>query len=76
MIHQINENVILDPIFILLFKWNITGAAIATVVGNLVAAIFYIGYYLAGIDEVMFCDEIDCRDLFPEKDVRNRKWKD
>ena len=28
--------------------------------------------YLAGIDEVMFCDEIDCRDLFPEKDVRNR----
>lgn len=28
--------------------------------------------YLAGIDEVMFLDEIDCTDLFPEKDSRNR----
>ncbi len=28
--------------------------------------------YLAGLDEVMFVDEIDCRDLFPEKDDRNR----
>ena len=28
--------------------------------------------YLSGIDEVMFVDEIDCTDLFPEKDDRNR----
>lgn len=41
-------NVILDPLFILAFKWNIAGAAIATVIGNLIAAIFYIGYYISG----------------------------
>ena len=28
--------------------------------------------YLSGIDDVMFVDEIDCTDLFPEKDDRNR----
>ncbi|MCR5507273.1 MAG: class I SAM-dependent methyltransferase [Lachnospiraceae bacterium] len=28
--------------------------------------------YLARADEVMFLDEIDCMDLFPEKDERNR----
>lgn len=28
--------------------------------------------YLSGIDEVMFVDEIDCTDLFSEKDDRNR----
>ena len=28
--------------------------------------------YLSRLDEVMFEDEIDCTDLFPEKDSRNR----
>lgn len=28
--------------------------------------------YLSTIDEVMFADEIDCTDLFEEKDARNR----
>lgn len=28
--------------------------------------------YLSTIDEVMFVDEIDCTDLFPQKDARNR----
>ena len=41
-------NVILDPLFILAFRWNIAGAAVATVIGNLAAAIFYIGYYVGG----------------------------
>lgn len=35
-------NIILDPIFILGFKWYIQGAALATVIGNVVAAAFYI----------------------------------
>ena len=35
-------NVVLDPIMILLFGWGIAGAAIATVLGNIVGA----GYYL------------------------------
>ena len=37
-------NVILDPIFILLFGWNIAGAAVATVIGNLFGAVYYIVY--------------------------------
>lgn len=41
-------NVILDPIFILVFKMNIAGAAIATVIGNIVGALYYIMYYLRG----------------------------
>lgn len=41
-------NVILDPIMILGFDWNITGAAIATVIGNITAATYYIAYFLRG----------------------------
>lgn len=35
-------NVILDPIMILLLGWNVAGAAIATVIGNVLSAAFYI----------------------------------
>ena len=41
-------NIILDPIMILILDWNITGAAIATVIGNVLAAIYYIAYFLRG----------------------------
>ena len=41
-------NVILDPIMILGFGWNIAGAAIATVIGNIVGAGYYILYFLRG----------------------------
>ena len=41
-------NVILDPIMILGFGWNIAGAAIATVAGNLFGAGYYIFYFLRG----------------------------
>ena len=41
-------NLILDPIFILGFKWGVVGAAVATVIGNAVAAGYYIMYYLKG----------------------------
>lgn len=35
-------NIVLDPIMILVFNWNIAGAAIATVLGNIAAIVFYI----------------------------------
>lgn len=38
-------NVVLDPIMILAFRWNVAGAAIATVIGNVFSAGFYI-YHL------------------------------
>jgi len=41
-------NVVLDPLMILGFGWNITGAAIATVIGNVAAASYYIIYFLRG----------------------------
>lgn len=41
-------NVILDPIMILGFRWNIAGAAIATVIGNILGAGYYICYFLRG----------------------------
>lgn len=41
-------NVILDPIMIVGLGWGIRGAAIATVIGNVVAAVYYILFYLAG----------------------------
>lgn len=41
-------NMILDPIFILGFKWGVIGAAVATVIGNAVAAGYYILYFLKG----------------------------
>lgn len=37
-------NIILDPLFILAFGWDVAGAAAATVVGNLVSSGFYILY--------------------------------
>lgn len=41
-------NVILDPIMILGFGWNIAGAAIATMIGNIFGAGYYIFYFLRG----------------------------
>lgn len=41
-------NIFLDPIFILVFKWGVVGAAIATVIGNGVAALYYILHFTGG----------------------------
>lgn len=39
-------NVILDPIFIFLFKWGMMGAAVATVIGQAVTAVLAVWYLL------------------------------
>lgn len=41
-------NVVLDPLFILVFRWGVPGAAVATVIGNVVGAGYYIIYFLKG----------------------------
>jgi len=41
-------NMILDPIMILWLGWGITGAAVATVIGNLVSAAYYLIYFFRG----------------------------
>ncbi len=37
-------NVVLDPLFILVFKWGVAGAAVATVIGNAAGAGYLIHY--------------------------------
>lgn len=39
-------NIILDPIFIFIFKWGMKGAAIATVIGQIITAILAVWYIL------------------------------
>lgn len=39
-------NIILDPIFIFIFKWGMMGAAVATVIGQIVTAVLAIGYLM------------------------------
>lgn len=41
-------NIVLDPIMILTFDWDIAGAAVATVIGNVVGAGCYLLYFLRG----------------------------
>ena len=41
-------NVVLDPLMILTFGWGIRGAAIATVIGNTVGALYYISFFARG----------------------------
>lgn len=40
-------NIVLDPIMILGFHWNVAGAAVATVLGNVVSAGFYIYHFVS-----------------------------
>ena len=39
-------NIVLDPVMILGLGWGVTGAAIATVIGNIAASAFYLVYFL------------------------------
>lgn len=56
-------NVILDPIMILVLKWNIAGAAIATVIGNVAGAGYYIFYFRRGRSTLSIrLKDFTCRD--------------
>lgn len=39
-------NIILDPVMILLLGWGVMGAAVATVIGNIAASLFYLSHFL------------------------------
>lgn len=41
-------NIVLDPLFIFVFKMSVTGAAVATVIGQGIGAGFFVYYYLSG----------------------------
>ncbi len=48
MIIGTGANIILDPVFIFGFHQGVIGAAIATVIGNILSLIYYAWYYLKG----------------------------
>ena len=56
-------NIILDPVFIFIFKWGMKGAAVATVIGQIITAILAIWYILhMRIIKPLLSDlTIDCR---------------
>lgn len=47
-------NIILDPIFIFIFKMGMAGAAIATIIGNLSGLIYYFKFYKKGKSLINF----------------------
>ncbi len=58
-------NIILDPLFILAFHWGVTGAAIATILGNCTSAVILIWY----IHRNNSLYSIKPSDAKPQKDV-------
>jgi Na+-driven multidrug efflux pump len=50
-------NIILDPVFIFVFKWGMMGAAVATVLGQIATAVFAI-YYLYRMKAVKLQKEV------------------
>lgn len=52
-------NIILDPIFIFVFKWGMMGAAVATVIGQLATAVLAL-YYLARTKTVKITKKAFC----------------
>ena len=49
-------NIILDPVMILLLNFGIAGAAVATVIGNIFACIYYITYIIMNLFLVPYGD--------------------
>lgn len=65
MIISVAVNIILDPVFIFLFKMDVLGASIATVLGNVCAVIYYI-YYLKEKSSVQ---SVSIKDFKPSKEI-------
>ncbi len=41
-------NIVLDALFVIAFGWGVMGVAIATVIGNIVACLYYLVFYMGG----------------------------
>ncbi len=41
-------NIVLDPIMIVVLGWGVTGAALATIIGNIAACVYYVIYFIQG----------------------------
>lgn len=63
-------NILLDPIFIFVFRLGITGAAAATVLGNATGLVFYIFYYASGKSAV----KISFKSISGDKKIWGQIW--
>lgn len=63
-------NILLDPIFIFVFRLGITGAAAATVLGNATGLVFYIFYYASGKSAV----KISYKSIGGDKKIWGQIW--
>ncbi|MCF0229137.1 MAG: MATE family efflux transporter [Parasporobacterium sp.] len=61
-------NIILDPLFIFAFDMGMSGAALATVLGNLAALIYYVIYYRSGKSQLV----LKLKNISREGDI----WKE
>jgi len=41
-------SIILDAIFVIVFKWGVIGAALATIISQLISMVYMLSYYLSG----------------------------
>lgn len=71
MILGVIVNIILDPIFIFVFHLDVMGAAIATVLGNLVSVVWYI-YYLQKKSSVQ---SVSIKEFKPSKEIYRNIFK-
>jgi putative MATE family efflux protein len=71
MIISVIVNIILDPVFIFLLGLNVMGAAIATVIGNVAAVIYYV-WYLAKKSSVQ---SVDIKDFKPSREILSNIFK-
>lgn len=60
-------NIVLDPIFILIFKMGAQGAALATMLSNMFALMYFFGYLLIQKNKTVVC--ISIRQLSFRKDI-------
>lgn len=65
MVISVVTNIILDPIFIFLLGLGVKGAAIATVIGNILGVVYYV-WYLAKKSPVQ---SVSLKDFVPTHDI-------
>ena len=41
-------NIVLDAVFVMIFNWGIKGVAVATVIGNIIGALYYLLHFISG----------------------------
>lgn len=71
MMISVVANILLDPVFIFLFGMGVEGAAVATVVGNLLGTVYYLWY----LGRVSPFQSVSPRDFRPNREMLSNIFK-